>query len=235
MNRLQRELVRLYGSDGQTAPQRALVLEVARPADWATVGATWQGVQNELGLPAPAIAVNGKDGYQLWFALSEALPPAEGLAFLRGLQRRYLAEVAAERVTCWFDPGAASGWPATPNLLPEGEHWSAFVAPDLAPIFAAEPWLDIPPGDDAQADTLIGLRCMAPADVRSALNQLVLPVATDSAASTQTPAADMPAPTDGAAAPPLNPRDFLNQVMRDPGVPMALRIEAAKALLPFEH
>lgn len=225
MNRLQRELLRLYGTDGTAPPQRALVLEVARPADWAAVGAVWQGVQTELDLPAPAIAVNGQDGYQLWFSLVEPLPSTDGLAFLRGLQLHYLTEVDPERVTCWPDPGGTRAWPATPRLLPDGEHWSAFVAPDLAPIFSTDPWLDFPPGDDAQADTLIGLRCMAAADFRVALHQLTR-------LTSSGPAIAPARATDDAA---LSARDFLRGVMRDPCVPLALRIDAAKALLPFEH
>ncbi len=47
-------------------------------------------------------------------------------------------------------------------------------------------------------------------------------------------AADVPPAGASAAlaAPGDEPRQFLLQVMRDPAVPMAVRIEAAKALLP---
>ena len=79
MNRLQRELHRLYGQKvaaiegplglgldavhpiDTPGPVRTMVLELARPANWAPLSAVWQGVQTDLDLPAPAIAVNGSD------------------------------------------------------------------------------------------------------------------------------------------------------------------------------
>ena len=49
-----------------------------------------------------------------------------------------------------------------PQLQAETGRWSAFVAPDLAAVFGDEPVLDIPPGDEAQAELLAsGLLGMA--------------------------------------------------------------------------
>lgn len=79
MNRLPTELNRLYlpnnaqpefqnlefggvsliGTNGQV---RAIVVELAQPAGWDGVARLWQGIQDDLDLPAPAIAVNGIDG-----------------------------------------------------------------------------------------------------------------------------------------------------------------------------
>ena len=65
MSRLQSELQRLYGRpvDGvatvgvdRAATVRAMVLELARPADWDLLSKAWRGVQADLELPAPAIA-----------------------------------------------------------------------------------------------------------------------------------------------------------------------------------
>ena len=64
----------LVDADGQV---RAMVLELARPADWATLSAVWAGVQADLHLPAPAIAASGLDGIQLWFSLAQAVPVAQ--------------------------------------------------------------------------------------------------------------------------------------------------------------
>ena len=77
---------------------RALVLELARPADWPLLSAVWNAVQTDLELPAPAIAVNGRDGYQLWFSLAQPVPAAQGLDWLDALRQRYLAEVKPQRV-----------------------------------------------------------------------------------------------------------------------------------------
>ena len=45
--------------------------------------------------------------------------------------------------------------PAEPD---RPEHWSAFVAPDLAHIFNDTPWLDLPPNLEGQAELLARLK-----------------------------------------------------------------------------
>ena len=87
MNRLELELQRLYlpaapaGPTGNGQPHRlvdasgavrALVLALARPADWAALAEVWKGVQTDLDLPAPAISVSGTDALRLWFSLAQA-------------------------------------------------------------------------------------------------------------------------------------------------------------------
>ncbi|HLO96552.1 MAG TPA: hypothetical protein VK195_19760, partial [Burkholderiaceae bacterium] len=107
MNRLHAQWQRLFLAPGQQPQEgqapaladargrtRALLLELARPADWRALAAVWQAVQQEQGLPAPAIAVSGSEGFQLWFALAEPVEPAAGLDFLRALAQRYLPDVA---------------------------------------------------------------------------------------------------------------------------------------------
>lgn len=97
MNRLQQELRRLYAPQADARLDldldarglvdaqgrvRAMVLELARPANWAALSAIWGGVRADLALPAPAIAVNGSDGCQLWFSLLEPVPVPQAEAFL---------------------------------------------------------------------------------------------------------------------------------------------------------
>jgi len=222
MNPLQTELQRLYQApEGQV---RVLVLELARPADWILLGPLWRGVQTDLALPAPAIAVSGVDGYQLWFSLAEPVAAAEGAAFLEGLRRHYLGRVAPGRITARPALSAQDGFSAPPapgQQQPATGYWSAFVAPDLAPIFADEPWLDQPPSPDAQASVLVRLQSIQPAAFAATLARLRPPV--PSALPSQAP----------VAAQPLTPKLFLLAVMNDRGMDMQLRIEAAKALLPY--
>lgn len=234
MSRLASERARLYGprSGDDAGGVRALVLELAAPVDWRRVGAVWRGVQDELGLGAPAIAVNGRDGMQLWFAVGEPVDAARAQAFLDGLRRRYLGDVLPQRVRSWPAAGAPSETPPpVPAEQPSG-NWSAFVAPDLAPLFAETPWLDIPPGAEAQASLLAGLAPISPRDFAAALAALDEPAAAPDAAP---PVA--PAPVPGAASTAAlpggwrDPREFLLAVMNDPQAPLALRIDAAKALL----
>jgi hypothetical protein len=262
MNRLQTELHRLYvpqgcaGSEGDAGTPRlidaegrvrAMVLELARPAEWAALSRVWQGVQADLELPAPAIAVSGIDGLQLWFSLAQAVPAAQAAAFLEALRVRWLGDIRLPRLHLM--PAADSslplhGMPAGPvpaALAPHG-HWSAFVAPDLAGVFADEPWLDIPPSPEGQADQLSRLRSMPLLDFERALQQLEAAAALATTKATQAAGASETAPAAAAASATASelassslqqpdPRLFLQAVMNDTSVPLALRIEAAKALL----
>ncbi|MFG6414590.1 hypothetical protein ACG02S_11855 [Roseateles sp. DC23W] len=212
MNRLHSELHRLYPPPAPDGV-RGLLLELARPADWTALGAVWRGVQAELQLPAPGIAVSGTDGLQLWFSLQQPVTPARATDFLARLQARYLPGIAASRLRLL----AGAALPALPAQDTATGNWSAFVAPDLAPVFADTPWLDIQPGADGQADLLARLACIKPSAFDAAMQAL------------------QPAPTPVAAAPgetaDLDPRGFLQRVLNDESAPLALRIEAAKALL----
>ena len=258
MNRLQSELQRLYlpqapaGQDTEPDESRlidadgrvrAMVLELARPADWAVLSTVWRGVQVDLDLPAPAIAVSGTDGVQLWFSLAQPLPVAQAWAFLDALRRRYLGDVRAHRVGLLPAVDAASPPLAVharqvPAPQADSCHWSAFVAPDLAPVFADEPWLDLPPNLDGQAALLAGLASMPIAEVERALAQLQ-PAALsvpDTPASAAAEAAHADVGTVNLRSPSpgpwLDPKRFLLDVMNNDAVALALRIEAAKALLP---
>jgi hypothetical protein len=253
MNRLQTEFRRLYHSDpaqvsgagidpeGLIDDQgrvRAMVLELARPADWEQLAGVWRGVQTDLGLPAPAIAVSGTDGLQLWFSLSEPLGVAPAHAFLVSLRGRYLPDVALRRVSLMpaLDALSTSGQHAraVPALNESTGNWSAFVAPDLAPIFADTPWLDLPPGDDGQANLLSRLASIKPAMFAAALAQLepaagpAVPGPLAAGSDTRLVMSTHKVVTMGHQ----DPREFLLAVMNDEAVSLALRIEAAKALLP---
>lgn len=206
---------------------RALVLDVGRPSDWDLLGAVWRGVQLDLSLPAPGIAIAGENSYQLWFSLQQGCSPDEARAFFDGLTARYLSDVAAPRIRCLTEP------PAVPAEVKEGQ-WSAFVAPDLAPVFVEATWLDIPPGVEGQADLLKTLKSITPQEWSVAMGQLAptLPQDLAPATASSTPDASGPASSYALATGFSDPRAFLLQVMNDATVPMALRIEAAKALLP---
>ena len=298
MNRLDTELHRLYlpqptapqqaepaqdaspaliGADGQV---RALVLELASAAGWEAVAALWQGLQNELELPAPAIAISGA-GYQVWISLAQPVSVAQARGFLESLCRRFLAGIAPRHIRLQpsLQPSLqsdATDAPEAPDIpgasvparharlipaqLDESGHWSAFISPHLAAMFADEPWLDMKPSPDAQADLLLRLKSLSPADWRRAQLQLepAEAASTFAAASSPLPAA-MPDPAAAAGNRPdvenspdaqasattghqepraasvaeQDPRRFLLAVMNDPAAELRWRIEAAKALLPY--
>lgn len=260
MSRLQAQLIRLYhprpqpGTD--TAPltpeslvdehgrTRALVLELAAPADWPTVARAWEGVQADLQLPAPALAVNGRDGYQLWFSLAAPVDQAVARAFLDLVASRYWRDLpqATVRIRTW--PATATAPAHTPAPMPSiprhaqpvpapqpgCAQWSAFVSRELAPVFADTPWLDIPPNPDGQADLLSTLRSIGQQELLAALALAQKPAdkASEPLASEPMPATSRPTEP---STPENDPRAFLMSIMNDREVALALRIEAAKALL----
>ena len=258
MNRLQAELQRLYfvhhltsqdagtetpGLSGPDGRVRGMVLELARPADWQALSTVWHAVQAVLGLPAPAIAVNGVDGYQLWFSLQTPMPIAEALAFLDALRLRYLGHVAAGRVAMMpvadASASAQPGWAGmVPALRAESGRWSAFVARDLAAVFADDPWLDLCPSSDAQTDVLSRLDPIQSEDFKAAQNQLshVDGASISHATSITDAKIDLKDGLGSTGSTQLGkkpgPRQFLLDVMSDPSIDLHLRIEVAKALLP---
>ena len=233
MNRLQSELHRLYLCDADSpssapivAPDRvrAMVLELTMPPSWPALAGVWHGVQTDLELPAPAIAVSGTDGLQLWFSLAEPIEIARAQEFLEGLRLRYLPDVDVRRIRL-----ALHARPMPTRHEPSG-NWAAFVAPDLVPIFAETPWLDIEPNEDGQAALLSRLLSIKATAFDSALEKLTVVDASVPVAVATAVKAVAPHVTTGG-----DPKRFLLRVMNDDSVGLALRIEAAKALLPYSH
>ena len=242
MNRLQSELHRLYlarspahgEADAQSSALiepsnrvRAMVMELTRPPSWELLSRVWQGVQSELELPAPAIAVSGIDGLQLWFSLAEPVAASQAHAFLESLRARFLPDIDPKRVRLMPAADASAPHPErharlVPALQEQTGNWSAFLAADLAPIFADTPWLDIAPNEEGQATLLRGLETMKPAAFDEALKRLG-PIATSITA--------LPHLQPVTATADEDPERFLRRVMNDDSVALALRIEAAKALL----
>lgn len=215
---------------------RCLVLGLGQPAQWDPLQRVWEGVQSALSLPPPAIAVDGVSGYQLWFSLVGAVPEHEASRFLGLISARYLADVDRSRVRCVpaLDGGAGpiESWlRPVPSEQPASGHWSAFVSPDLARIFEAEPWLEREPSPDAQADLLSR---MVPASAQAFERALTL-LAGDGEAASMAPRAvpaESACPVAGATRSVADPRAFLLSVMNDATVDMRIRVDAAKALLP---
>ena len=219
--RLQTELQRLF--DTQTDAQgrvRTLVLGISGPADWPALAAVWRGVQTELNWPAPAIAINGVDAFELWMSLREPVAQDDARRVLQNLCARYLGDVAPARWRLWpaLDEGLAAPPQAQPQLHAATGRWSAFVAPDLAAGFGDDPSLDLPPGDEAQAEVLARIQPIPAADWQRAIASAEPPVRKAHTPPTTTTPQD-------------DPRRFLLSVMNDATVDMALRVEAAKALL----
>ena len=245
MDKLQAQWQRLYAASaaaqGAQVAVRAMVLELARPAEWTAVATVWHAVQVEMQLPAPAIAVCGPDGYQLWFSVAQPVPPAQARRFLDALRLRFWGDVKPERVRLLLqgDGSSAAVCRQVPAPLAQEGTWSAFVAPDLAPVFTEEPWLDGPPNPDGQAELLARLDPMPLADFEQALRRLEVDAAPShpAAHADSVPAHGSVDSRSSSAMAQVGahpgPRLFLLEVMNNDAVPLALRIDAAKALLPY--
>ena len=253
MTRLQSELDRLYlprspapvADAAQPSPlidssiqTRALVMDLTHPPSWALLSKVWNGVQTELDLPAPAIAVSGVDGLQLWFSLTEPIATSHAHAFLESLRKRFLPDIDARRIRLLPAADATAAHPErhakrVPALQESTGNWSAFVAADLAPVFEDTPWLDIPPGEEGQATLLHGMRSITPAAFDEALLRLGpgTPAALAAAPVTSPRAEPLPTQRITTSAAHEDAERFLRRVMNDESVALALRIEAAKALL----
>jgi hypothetical protein len=123
-----------------------------------------------------------------------------------------------------------------PARQEQSGNWSAFVAPDLAPVFADTPWLDIPPNEEGQAALLSGLEVTKQTVFEAALEKLG-PSTRQSHSTAAVASVDEPLAHErpAAAAAGADPKRFLLQIMNDDTVALALRIEAAKALLQHSN
>lgn len=254
---LSKQWARLMGAQ-QGAEQGARVVAWhVRAADSDWVSRVWTWVQTQAGLPAPAIAVDGQGGWLLCFALPSSRPVNEAQAVLRqlicdGLQHGGVAvspaDAAAWRLTCWpADLPADACEDAVPvpsQVAPD--RWSAFVAPDLVPVFAESPWLDCAPSEEGQAallSKLVPIPANEWAQLLTASSQDGSDSLADKVSHGDGPgqaAAQRGAPLDSLRAPWSTsngaalrdaPRTFLLAVMNDASVDLALRIEAARVLL----
>lgn len=217
MDKLSGELQRLHFLPGQ----QALGIAFRRAADWEPAAQLWRAVQEELDLPAPAVSVDGQ-GYRLWFSLAEPVDEQQARRFLDGLHNRYLADLPASRLEFGL-----AGDP--PGPLADGERWAAFIDPGMGSMFIAEPWLEMAPNSNQQADLLAGFVSMRTADFVRAL-ALLQPAGQAAAADDNAvPVASAPS----LQGPFTEPKQFLLAVMNDAGASLPQRIEAAKALLPY--
>ena len=224
MNRLQGQFHQLYPLQASVPVEtvRVMVLALRHPEAWALLAPIWQGVQVDWAWPAPAIAVNGHDAFELLFAIEKPASRDEAMALLHRLCRQYLLDQHKDRLSFWPNADNSDFVAPIAKRIPSQNsatgRWSAFVAPDLAAVFGDDPSLDLPPGDEAQAEVLARIQPIPAADWQRAIAS-----AAPAALSVSQPATT-PKPQD-------DPRRFLLNVMNDATVDMALRVEAAKALL----
>ncbi len=232
MNKLTREFQRLYLLPGQNAPQidasaasRLLCLALSAK-DWPAAETLLQALSEDLELTLPALSVDG-EGFRLWLSFAEAIDAATGTRFVAALRQRYLPELPAERLRVLT--GQLTLPPSA--LDDDGERWAAFIDPGMGSLFVDEPSLDFSPNPDKQAELLAGFTSIPTRAFAQALTRLEAANA-EIAGEKPTAAVHMPETAKTIGAYP-DPKSFLLAVMNEPGIPLAQRIEAAKALLPY--
>lgn len=260
MNKLESELQRLYCLPGQEWPSsksvtdkplidlitatglvRCLVISVENGSAWAQVATLFQGVQDELNLPAPAISVSVEDGYQIWFSLAEPVALQLARDFMKGICHKYLAETKTAKMK--HRPGMAddlSFVPQIPARQASSDRWSAYIDPTMGSMFVEETWLEMPPNLDKQAGMLAGLKSITTEDFDLALSTLQTMHETETsppAENTELRQLQQRSKTTlGLGNNFSNPKSFLLAVMNDPAASAEQRIQAAIALLPlFEN
>jgi hypothetical protein len=185
VERLNEELKRLYlpddapGQPGAAARLttrdgrvRALAIPFVKVKGDAE-GRHWQrlcevanGLQSDLGLPAPAVSIDGVDGYRLWLSFATPVAPEQARRFLALLHDRYCP-----------DTDLTAAWGDAPVELPPGPNtrsgkWAAFVHPGMGASFADDPGLAMPPPLAGQVAFLEGLESIAAGDFAQALARL---------------------------------------------------------------
>lgn len=182
----------LAGPDGL---MRAAMIPFARvDADgshWTRLCDAANGLQQELGLPAPAVSISGDGAYGLWLSLTEPAPAQQLQAFVDALHARYFPDMAP--------PGPVTAPVELPPCLHQASgKWAAFIHPGMGASFADEAGLDLPPPASGQAAFLDELESITPQALAQALASLRqaggATQPTQSAGATAAPAAG---PADG--------------------------------------
>ncbi len=200
-------------------------------------------LQDELHLPAPAVAASGRAGYQLWLSLAEDISVADAGSFLSMLRQCYLADLPPESLWCIPDATGQARVDGVPALNKATGKWSAFIDPTMGSMFVDEPGLDMAPNMERQADLLNTVQSIASTDFRRAFHQLSASLL-NSGTSASTTAIEPSVPCAASARSGsilsvggsfADPRDFLLAVMNDGCAAPEIRVSAATALLPFFH
>lgn len=219
---------------------RTLVISFENGTDWNKVTSLYQGVLEELGLPAPALVVSGVSGYQVWFSLSDPVQVDQAKQFLNGLCRQYLAESTLSRIRCYPAPETVDAGPCLVDLAPafqnSTQRWSAFIDPGMGGMFSAESGLDMAPNMGGQAAILSGFESIKAEDFQCALASLQ-PSDGPEKNSDENLMGEQVGASERDTSRDIgghynDPKSFLMAVMNDPSCCLADRIEAAKALLP---
>ena len=133
---------------------------------WDRLCLVANALQAELGLPAPAVSIDGASAYRLWLSLETPVPASEAQDFLELLRKTYFPGVE-------LAPDAATAPVYLPPCLnPRSGKWAAFIHPGMGASFAEESGLEMAPPLTGQAGFLESVESIAEDQFRNALRTL---------------------------------------------------------------
>ena len=133
---------------------------------WDRLCVVANALQAELGLPAPAVSIDGASAYRLWLSLETPVPAGEAQDFLELLRKTYFPGVE-------LAPDAATAPVYLPPCLnPRSGKWAAFIHPGMGASFAEESGLEMAPPLAGQAGFLESVESIAEDQFRNALRTL---------------------------------------------------------------
>jgi hypothetical protein len=180
---------------------------------WDRLCRVANALQAELGLPAPAVSIDGASAYRLWLSLETPVPAGEAQDFLELLQRTYFPQTE-------LAPDAATAPVYLPPCLnPRSGKWAAFIHPGMGASFAEESGLEVAPPLQGQAAFLEGLDSVADEQFREALHKLE---------QKQAPAPAPVEPASSAASDALAAEAFVLQPSSEAPVKASARPKAAQ-------
>jgi hypothetical protein len=195
--------IKLTTADGLT---RALAIPFRKAfgdgetGHWDRLCRVANALQADLGLPAPAVSIDGASGYRLWLSLAAAVPADDAQEFLELLRQSYFRELE-------LAPDAATAPVYLPPCLnPRSGKWAAFIHPGMGASFAEESGLEVAPPLAGQLGFLEGLDSIDDEQFRQALRKLQQQQApAPSATSAPAEAAAEPV-VEAPSAPPARPQ-----------------------------
>lgn len=133
---------------------------------WDRLCVVANALQAELGLPAPAVSIDGASAYRLWLSLETPVPAGEAQDFLELLRKTYFPGVE-------LAPDAATAPVYLPPCLnPRSGKWAAFIHPGMGASFAEESGLEMAPPLAGQAGFLESVESIAEEQFRNAWREL---------------------------------------------------------------
>lgn len=161
--------VNLVTADGRT---RAMAISFDKQVDaeeaqhWSLLCLVANALQDQLGLPAPAVSISGAHGYCLWLSFEAPVATALVQKFLGLLRTAYFPNIAP-------GPETAIALAELPPCLHRSTgKWAAFINPGLGASFADESGLEMAPPFAGQAALLAGLKSISEAQFSHAMHIL---------------------------------------------------------------